>query len=83
MLLARESGNTLILPQSTGNVPYPVVPKEAEQRKYWRRKKKQEGKKQQQKNPLLLGMHWALNSNEDYPSELEFAMYHAIDIKGL
>ena len=40
MLLARESGNTLILPQSTGNVPYPVVPKEAEQRKYWQRKKK-------------------------------------------
>lgn len=40
-------------------------------------------RKEKKKEPLLLSMHWALKSNEDYPSELEFGMYYAIDIKGL
>ena len=44
-------------------------------------KEKEIGRKT--KKTLLLGIHWALNTNEDYPSELEFAMYYARDIKGL
>lgn len=55
-----------------------MVPKEAEE---ILAKEKEIGRKK--KKLLLLGMHWALNTNEDYPSELEFAMYYARDIKGL